>query len=122
MSANNLDAIAHLQGDYPRAVGTHIRAIAACQKAHYGRSIAVALGMVGKTADAEATLRDVIDRATAHQRPLLVAVAQRDLAQILAREGQVAAAKEVARTARAFERLGAKAEIGNLDALLGTRD
>ena len=207
--ANNLGAIAHLQGDYPRAVGAHIRAIAACQKAHYGRGLAeahhnlaiayreqgqldaameaadaavreaerlddrqlkaqalagraeilivrgepelaireaeralavhrelgdavreaedlrilaVALGVMGKTADAEATLRDVIERATAHQRPLLVAVAQRDLAQLLARQGQVTAATEVARTARAaFERLGAKAELENLDALLGSR-
>ena len=64
----------------------------------------------------------MIERATAHQRPLLVAVAQRDLAQLLARQGQVAAATEVARTARAaFERLGAKAEIETLDALLASR-
>jgi hypothetical protein len=68
-------------------------------------------------------LRDVIDRATTHQRPLLVAVTQRDLAQLLAREGRVEAAQELAGTARTtFARLGAQADVENLDALLGTRD
>ena len=208
--ANNLGAIAHLQGDYPRAVGAHLRAIAACEKARYGRGIAesqhnlaiayreqgqldaameaadaavqeaerlgdralkaqalagraevliargepqlaiceaeralavhrelqdpvreaedlrilgVALGVTGKVAEAEAMLRDVIDRATTQQRPLLVAVTQRDLAQLLAREGRVEAAQELAGTARTtFARLGATADVENLDALLGTRD
>src|SRR3989442_4555036 len=205
--ANNLGAIAHLQGDYPRAVGAHIRAIAACQKAHYGRGIAeahhnlaiayreqgqldaameaadaavreaerlddrqlkaqalagraeilivrggpqpaipeagralalhprpgdavletealrilaVALGIAGSTRDAEGMLREVIERATEHGRPLLVAIAQRDLAQLLAREGEVAAAKQLALTARAaVDRLGPKAEIRKRGASLG---
>ncbi len=63
--------------------------------------------------------REVIARAAKHERPLLVAIAQRDLAYLLAREGNIAAAREVAETARAtLERLGAKAEAEKLDALL----
>jgi tetratricopeptide (TPR) repeat protein len=83
------------------------------------RILAVALGIAGKTVDAEDMLRQVIARATEHERPLLVAMAQRDLAQLLARDGKVAAAKKVAHTARAtFERLGATVEIEKLDASL----
>lgn len=85
------------------------------------RILAVALGLAGKTPDAEAMLRDVIDRATEHERPLLVASAERDLAQLLAHRGDVAAAKAVAQEARvAFDRLGARAELEKLDALLET--
>src|SRR5712691_6020322 len=65
------------------------------------RILAVALGLMGKIYVAEDMLREVIDRATEHGRPLLVATAQRDLAQLLAREGKVVAANEVAETARA---------------------
>jgi hypothetical protein len=65
-------------------------------------------------------LREVADRARVHERPLLVAMAQRDLAQLLAREGDAASAKQVAEEARVtFARLGARAEIDRLDALLG---
>jgi len=61
----------------------------------------------------------VIDRATEHGRPMLVATAQRDLAYLWARQGDIAAAKEMARTARAtFHRLGSKVEIEKLTALL----
>jgi hypothetical protein len=46
-------------------------------------------------------------------------MAQRDLAYLLAREGNVAAAKEAAEAARStLDRLGAKAEAEKLDALL----
>ncbi|HEV8264958.1 MAG TPA: tetratricopeptide repeat protein [Gemmatimonadales bacterium] len=83
------------------------------------RILAVALGAAGRTEEAEQTLREVIDRATGHQRPLLVAIAQRDLAELLARSGEGAAAKQMAQRARAaFDRLGAKVETGKLDALL----
>jgi hypothetical protein len=83
------------------------------------RIMAAALGGAGKTQGAKDMLREVIERATEHGRPLLVAIAQRDLAQMRAREGDVAAAKQVAQTARAtFDRLGAKVEIEKLDALL----
>jgi hypothetical protein len=50
---------------------------------------------------------------------MLVAAAQRDLAYLWARQGETAAAKEMARTARAtFHRLGSKVEIEKLTALL----
>ena len=83
------------------------------------RILAVALGAAGRKREAEAMFREVIARAAKHERPLLVAIAQRDLAYLLAREGNIAAAREVAETARAtLERLGAKAEAEKLDALL----
>ena len=83
------------------------------------RILAVALGAAGRKGEAEAMFREVIARAAKHERTLLVAIAQRDLANLLAREGNVAAAREVAETARAtLEQLGAKAEAEKLDALL----
>ena len=84
------------------------------------RILAVALGFAGRAQNAENMLHQVIDRATAHERPLLVAIAQRDLAHLLARGDQGAAAQRAAQAARAtFTRLGAKGEIEKLDALLG---
>jgi tetratricopeptide (TPR) repeat protein len=86
------------------------------------RILAVAVGLAGKTPEAEALLRQVIDRATKHERPLLVANAQRDLANLLALAGAGVAAKQLALEARAtFHRLGAKTEITKLDALLAMR-
>ncbi len=83
------------------------------------RILAVALGAAGRKPEAEAMFREVIARAAKHERPLLVAIAQRDLANLLAREGNIAAARELAETARAtLEGLGAKAEAEKLDALL----
>src|SRR5258706_8085334 len=61
------------------------------------RILAVAVGVAGKADEAERMLREVIDRATEHGRSLLVAVAQRDLPYLWAREGQVAAPQEIAR-------------------------
>jgi tetratricopeptide (TPR) repeat protein len=84
------------------------------------RILGLALGAAGQTADAEQMLRDVIQRATEHARPLLIATAERDLAQMLARSGDAPGAKEVARSARTrFARLGAIAEVAKLDRLLG---
>jgi len=82
------------------------------------RILAVAQGLAGRIRDAEDMLRDVIARATDHNRPLLVATAQRDLAGVLYRTGDRVAATAMARVARAtFDRLGATAEIAKLDAL-----
>jgi len=87
------------------------------------RILATALGGAGRTEDAEDMLRGVIERAREHERPLLVAMAQRDLAHLLAREGEVAAAKKLAKTARAtFKQLGAKVEITKLGGLLTDPD
>ena len=85
------------------------------------RILAVALGLAGRMRDAEEMLRAVIARATKHDRPLLVASAQRDLASLLHRIGDRPAATATARAARAtFDRLGAKAEVDKLDALEAT--
>jgi ATP/maltotriose-dependent transcriptional regulator MalT len=83
------------------------------------RILAVALGAAGRYEEAARMLREVIEHATQHKRPLLVATAQRDLAQLMAGAGEFRAANEEARAARAgFDRLGAKGEIAKLDALL----
>ena len=83
------------------------------------RILAVALDRAGKIEDAEYLLHEVIDRATKHGRPELIASAQRDLAHIMARENRVAAATSLAKAARAtFDRLGARAEVEKLDVLL----
>ncbi len=102
-----------------RALAVHRELKDAIRETEDLRILALALGVAGKTQDAEDTLREVIDRATEHARPLLVASAQRDLAYLLAREGEVTAAKQMARAARAtFHRLGAKVDVEKLDALL----
>ncbi len=103
-----------------RALAMHRELKDAVRETEDLRILAVALGETGKTEEAKDGLREVIDRATQHERPLLAATAQRDLAHLLAREGEVAAAKTMAQVARAtFEHLGAKVEMGKLDALLG---
>lgn len=85
-----------------------------------GVPMAGAAAIAGQTEQAEQILRDVVNRATQHQRPLLAAVAQRDLAYLLQRKGQERMAKDLALTARsAFDRLGATVEIEKLDVLVG---
>jgi tetratricopeptide (TPR) repeat protein len=83
------------------------------------RILAVATGMMGQAGEAEGMFREVVARATEHGRPLLIAVAQRDLAYLLARQGDFAGSKEAAHAARAtFHRLGARGDIEKLDSLL----
>src|SRR2546423_2300727 len=85
------------------------------------RSLPLAPTLAGKTRDAEDMLRAVIARATQHDRPLLVASAQRDLASLLHRIGDRPAATVMAQAARVtFDRLGATAQIAKLDALEAT--
>src|SRR5437660_8715239 len=85
------------------------------------RIVAVGRGVVGGLRDAEEMLRAVIARATQHDRPLLVASAQRDLASLLHRIGDRPAATVMAQAARVtFDRLGATAQIAKLDALEAT--
>jgi len=83
------------------------------------RILAAALAGSGQTQDAAAMLQDVIDRATQHGRPLLLASAERDLARLLIKTGDAPSGKAAAHRARAiFQRLSARAEIDKLDALL----
>ena len=106
-----------------RALAVHRELQDAVRESEDLRILAVAVGVAGKTEDAERMLLVVADRATEHGRPMLVATAQRDLAYLWARQGDIAAAKEMARTARAtFHRLGSKVEIEKLDALLAHPD
>ncbi len=83
------------------------------------RILAGAMASGGQTAEAQRILRDVIDRATKHCRPLLAAAAQRDLAILLHSAGDDAAARAVAEPASAtFRRLGAKVDADILDSML----
>jgi len=60
-------------------------------------------------------------RGAQRARPLLVAITQRDLAQLLARLDRTTEAREFAQEARATcERLRADQEIKKLDALVAT--
>ena len=84
------------------------------------RILALVLGKGGggKAAEAEDLFRQVIARATEHKRRLLVATAQRDLAELLLRLGRVFDARAEADEARAaFERMGAWVEVAKVDAL-----
>ena len=100
-----------------RALAAHRELQDAVRETEDLRILALARRAAGKTEDAEDMLRDVIDRATEHERPLLVAL--RDLAQLLACEGELAAARQLAHRARAtFEQLQATVELAKLDAML----
>jgi len=78
-----------------------------------------ALALQGSREEAESLLREVIIRATEHGRPLLLAMAERDLAHLLLQTGETAGGKAAAQRARTiFQRLSARAEIDQLDALL----
>ena len=82
---------------------------------------ALALKANGNREAAETMLRQVIERATEHGRPLLLAMAERDLAQLLVQVGDVPGGKAAAQRARSsFQRLSARAEIDKLDELLET--
>src|SRR5438876_1009170 len=82
---------------------------------------ALALRANGNREAAETMLRDVIARATEHGRPLLLAMAERDLAHLLIQMGDAAGARAAAQRARSsFQRLSARAEIDKLNDLLET--
>src|SRR5437879_5837076 len=82
---------------------------------------ALALKANGNREAAQTMLRQVIERATEHGRPLLLAMAERDLALLLIQAGDVHGGKAAAQRARSsFQRLSARAEIDKLDGLLET--
>jgi tetratricopeptide (TPR) repeat protein len=104
-----------------RAVSMHRELRDQVLEAEDLRILAGALAALGKSSEAEAQLKDVISRGTEQGRPLLVAITERDLAHLLARDGQVAGARELARSARAtFDRLRAEKELKKLDAFVAT--
>jgi tetratricopeptide (TPR) repeat protein len=83
------------------------------------RILACALADADRVDEAEKQLRAVIERATAHSRPLLVATTQRDLAYLLARMGRHDEARDLACEAReTFDRLAATIQVERLDEFL----
>ena len=104
-----------------RAITTHRELKDPVREAEDLRIKAGALALNGGREHAETMLRDVIQRATEHGRPLLLAMAERDLALLLVDAGDMAAGKAAAERARSsFQRLSARAEIDKLDELLET--
>jgi tetratricopeptide (TPR) repeat protein len=102
-----------------RALAVHRELKDPVREAEDLRILAGAVAVAGQTQDAAAMLHDVIDHATQHGRPLLLASAERDLARILLKNGDRTSGKAAAQRARAiFQRLSARAEIDKLDALL----
>ena len=79
------------------------------------RIVAGVLASGAQKDEAEATLRDVVNQATALERPFLAAEASRDLAILLHRSGREPEAREAARAAKAiFTRMGAEYELRRL--------
>ena len=102
-----------------RAITTHRELKDPVREAEDLRIKAGALVLAGRHDDADTMLRQVIDRATEHGRPLLLAMAERDLAHLLIKNGDVASGKAAAQRARStFQRLSARAEIDKLDTVL----
>lgn len=104
-----------------QAITTHRELKDPVREAEDARIKAGALDLQGRREDAETMLREVIGRATEHGRPLLLAMAERDLAHLLLRAGDTAAGKAAAQRARSiYQRLSARAEIAKLDQVLET--
>jgi len=104
-----------------QAITTHRALKDPVREAEDARIKASVFALQGRREDAEALLRDVISRATEHGRPLLLALAERDMALLLLQSGDAAGGKAAAQRARSiFQRLSARAEIDKLDGLLET--
>src|SRR6266550_3036912 len=104
-----------------RAITTHRELKDPVREAEDLRIKAGALALNGGRDQSATLLRDVIERATEHGRPLLLAMAERDLAHLLIQMGDATAGKAAAQRARSsFQRLSARAEIDKLDDLLET--
>ncbi len=84
------------------------------------RILALARAVEGDGSEAEMLLREAMDQAENHGRPLLAASAGKDLAFLLRDTGKRDEAIEIARAARArFSHLGAASDVNKLDELLG---
>ena len=104
-----------------QALATHRSLGDAVGEAEDLRIVGVAAVGEGAMADAESTLRDVTVRARQLERPLLLACAQRDLAQLLRTQGKAEEAKAVATAAQEeFRRMGAVVEVRRLDAVIAS--
>jgi tetratricopeptide (TPR) repeat protein len=102
-----------------RSLALHRRVGNVVGEAEDLRVLAGALAARGQMDEVEQMFLDVVARAEAHERPLLAAQAERDLARALIRNGRAAEAREYARRARVrFKQLGAEAEVAKLDKLI----
>ncbi|MFN0180226.1 MAG: tetratricopeptide repeat protein [Gemmatimonadales bacterium] len=102
-----------------RALAIHRELDDAVLQAEDLRILAGALAALGETGAAETHLRDVITAAKEHHRPLLAAIAQRDLVHLLARLHREPEAHRLGAEARAaFEQLRADHEVRRLDSFL----
>ncbi len=83
------------------------------------RILARVMSEDGDSDEAERLLLDVIERAEGENQPSMIAAAQRDLAQLLARLGRNDDATEAARAARVlYSEFGATSEVEDLDELI----
>src|SRR6267378_3314682 len=104
-----------------RAITTHRELKDPVREAEDLRIKAGALALNGGRDESATLLRAVIERASEHGRPLLLAMAERDLAHLLIQMGDATGGKAAAQRARSsFQRLSARAEIDKLDDLLET--
>ena len=84
------------------------------------RILANAFAASGKVDEAIALLKEVMAQAEVFDRPLLLGSAQRDLAQLTFRRGELDVARDLAQRARGvFVQLGARVEVEKVDHLLG---
>ncbi len=104
------------------AIATHREVGDIMGEAEDLRVLGCALAALGNEGEAERTLRNVIERAEAFGRPLLAALAERDLARLfLTKPAREEEASDLARRARTrFIKLGAQAEVRSLDQLTAT--
>ena len=102
-----------------RAVELHRKLGDEVRESEDRRILAAALAAGGRSQEAKAMFEEVIERATSHGRPLLVAAAQRDLALLLEKLGRRGDARPLATNAReTFKRLGARKQVERLDDFL----
>lgn len=104
------------------AIATHREVGDVVGEAEDLRVLGCVLGELGKGEEAERTLRNVVERAEAFGRPLLAALAERDLARLFfTKLGREDEGSDLARRARTrFVKLGAEAEVRSLDQLTAT--
>lgn len=107
------------RGEAGRALQLHRQLGDVVGEAQDLRILALADADLGDEEIAEETLRDVIERAGHLGRPHLAAMAGRDLANLLERQGRFREAHGAARSARArFQQLGAALEVQKVDEML----
>lgn len=104
------------------AIATHREVGDIVGEAEDLRVLGCVLAELGNGGEAERTLRNVVEQAEAFGRPLLAALAERDLARLFRTKlGREEEASDVARRARTrFIQLGAQAEVRSLDHLTAT--